>query len=140
MRTVRSATQIRDLLQQASAACRECDDCYLGIVRIDPDAGGCNWAIAPTPLWGDRDACTACLRAVSASARRLRETLALPVTDLSMREIETLQGILAVRELGIGPARHAGEPRRAVERGYAFVASDGRLDVSREGRELLRRL
>jgi hypothetical protein len=32
------------------------------------------------------------------------------------------------------------EPVRAVEMGYAFVASDGKLDVSRTGRELLRRL
>ena len=71
---------------------------------------------------------------------RLRDTVILPPTDLSVREIESLQTILATRELGQPPSASAWQPQLAVERGYAFVASDGRLDVSRTGRELLRRL
>ena len=60
--------------------------------------------------------------------------------NLSVREIESLQSILATREIGQPPSASLTEPVRAVELGYAYVATDGRLDVSRAGRELLRRL
>lgn len=140
MKTVRSASQIRDLLQLACASCRDCDDCFLGIVRTDPDDDGCNWAIVSTPLADDRHACLACERRLAVETQRLRATVVLPPADLPVREIETLQNILVVRELGIRPSRGAAGSGRAVSMGYAYVAADGRLDVSNAGREMLRRL
>ena len=105
--------------------------------QIDP-------AVVPTygtfPFGDNRDACAECTRLISHAIRRLRDTVVLPPTDLSVREIESLQTILATRELGQPPSASVWEPVRAVEMGYAFVASDGKLDVSRTGRELLRRL
>lgn len=140
MRAVRSAAEIRDLLQEACASRRACDDCYLGVVRTDADADGCNWNVLVTPLGGDRDACVACVHEAAAETRRLRATLMLPPSELTVREIESLQAILAVRELGVRPGRAGERPLRAIEKGYVYVADDGRLDVSRAGREMLRRL
>lgn len=139
--TVRSAAQIREQLLHACAHCRECDDCYVGgVVRIDPDSEGRNWSLRTTPFGDDHDACRHCMRAIAAALQRLRDTVILPPTDLTVREIESLQTILATRELGQPPSVSVAEPRRAVALGYAFVARDGRLDVSRAGRDLLRRL
>jgi len=138
---VRTASQIREELLRECAQHHECDDCYLGgVVRIDPDSEGRNWSVWTTPFGDNRDACAECTRAISHAIRRLRDTVVLPPTDLSVREIESLQTILATRELGQPPSASVWEPVRAVEMGYAFVASDGKLDVSRIGRELLRRL
>ena len=139
--TVRRAAQIRAELIAACAQHLECDDCYLGgVVRIDPDGEGRNWSLWTTPFGDNRSACHECARAIADVVQRLRDTVILPPTDLPVREIESLQSILATRELGQPPSVSVSEPRSAVERGYAFVASDGRLDVSRAGRELLRRL
>jgi len=139
--TVRTAAQIREELLRECAEHHECEDCYLGsVVRIDPDSEGRNWSVWTTPFGENRDACSECTRAISHAIRRLRDTVILPPTHLSVREIESLQTILATRELGQPPSASVFEPVRAVEMGYAFVASDGRLDVSRAGRELLRRL
>jgi hypothetical protein len=139
--TVRTAAQIREALLEACAERQECDDCYLGgVVRIDPDSRGRNWALRTTPFGDNRDACVDCTQAIATVLERLRDTVILPPTDLTVREIESLQTILATRELGRPPSASSWQPQLAVERGYAYVASDGRLDVSRTGRELLRRL
>ena len=139
--TVRSAAQIREALIEACSQHHECDDCYFsGVVRIDPDSRGRNWALRTTPFGDNRGACVDCLRGIAPVLERLRDTVILPPTDLTVREIESLQTILATRELGRPPSASAWQPQLAVERGYAYVASDGRLDVSRSGRELLRRL
>ena len=140
MRTVRTAAQIRELLQHACSLRLECDDCYLGVIRTDPDADGCNWNIKTTSFSDDRDACDMCVRAVTAECQKLRASVILPPTDLPVREIESLQTILAVRELGVVPRFAAGEPKQAVQMGYAFIAADGKLDVSSAGRKMLRRL
>lgn len=139
--TVRTAAQIRADLVAACAGHAECDDCYLGaVVRIDPDRDGRNWSLWTTPFGENRDACAECMRAIAAVVQRLRDTVILPPTELSVREIESLQTILATRELGRPPSMGVAEPVRAVALGYAYVAADGRLEVSRQGRELLRRL
>ena len=139
--TVRTAAQIREELLRECSQHQECDDCYLGgVVRIDPDGEGRNWSVWTTPFGDNRDACAECTRAISLAIRRLRDTVILPPTHLSVREIESLQTILATREIGKPPSVSLWEPVRALEMGYAFVASDGKLDVSRTGRELLRRL
>jgi len=139
--TVRTAVQIREDLLRECSEHHECEDCYLGgVVRIDPDGEGRNWSVWTTPFGENRDACAECTRAIAHAIRRLRDTVVLPPTDLSVREIESLQTILATRELGHPPSASVYEPVRAVEMGYAFVAPDGKLDVSRTGRELLRRL
>ena len=139
--TVRTAAQIRAELMAACDDHHECDDCYLGgVVRIDPDSEGRNWSLWTTPFGEDRSACMECVRAIAKVVERLRDAVILPPTDLSVREIESLQTILATRELGQPPSVSVHEPVRAVELGLAYVASDGRLDVSRAGRELLRRL
>jgi hypothetical protein len=139
--SVRTAAQIRAELLAACSQHVECDDCYLGgVVRIDPDGEGRNWSLWTTPFGDNRNACQACARAIADVVQRLRDTVILPPTDLSVREIESLQTILATRELGQPPSVSVAEPVRAVEMGYAYVAADGRLDVSKSGRELLRRL
>ena len=139
--TVRTAAQIRADLLAACSDRDECDDCYLGgVTRIDPDSEGRNWSLWTTPFGDNRSACQECVRAIAPVVQRLRDTVILPPTHLSVREIESLQSILATRELGQPPSVGISEPVRAVEMGYAYVASDGRLDVSRAGRELLRRL
>ena len=138
---VRTAAQIRAELLAACSEKDECDDCYLGgVVRIDPDSEGRNWSLWTTPFGENRNACQECARSIAAVVQRLRDTVILPPTDLSVREIESLQSILATREIGQPPSVSITEPVRAVELGYAYVATDGRLDVSRAGRELLRRL
>ncbi|MEO8486885.1 MAG: hypothetical protein ABI585_11170 [Betaproteobacteria bacterium] len=71
--------------------------------------------------------------------KRLRDTLILPPTQRTVREIESLQTILATRELGQPPSIGVWRPERAVETCYACVAADGRYDVSRARREMLRR-
>lgn len=93
-----------------------------------------------TPFGDNRDACAECTRAIAPEIRRLRDSVILPPTELPVREIESLQTILATRETGQPPSASVPEPIKAVELGYAFVAADGRLDVSKAGRELLRRL
>ena len=139
--TVRTAAQIREELLRECSQHQDCDDCYLGgVVRTDPDGEGRNWSVWTTPFGDNRDACAECTRAIALAIRRLRDTVILPPTHLSVREIESLQTILATRELGQPPPASVYAPLRAVEMGYAFVASDGKLDVSRTGRELLRSL
>ncbi len=139
--TVRTAAQIREELLRACAEQDECVDCYVaGVVRIDPDREGRNWSVWTTPFGDDRQACAECPRAIAHEIRRLRDSVILPPTELPVREIESLQTILATREMGQPPSVSVHEPIKALELGYAFVGADGRLDVSKRGRELLRRL